>query len=118
MAELLTAWPGEAFPAEGRGLDKVASGSEKLRHLYSAPRLFFSFLQLWDTVRGQLAFQHAGPRPLNCVAFHPEGQMVAVGSWAGSFSLFHVDGLKAAKVRRSRVSLGWKHRRVGVEDTE
>ncbi|XP_019665763.2 telomerase protein component 1 isoform X1 [Ailuropoda melanoleuca] len=54
-------------------------------------------LKLWDTVRGQLAFQHAGPRPLNCVAFHPEGQMVAVGSWAGSFSLFHVDGLKAAK---------------------
>uniref|UniRef100_A0A452TVM3 Telomerase associated protein 1 n=1 Tax=Ursus maritimus TaxID=29073 RepID=A0A452TVM3_URSMA len=54
-------------------------------------------VKLWDTVRGQLAFQHAGPRPLNCVAFHPEGQMVAVGSWAGSFSLFHVDGLKVAK---------------------
>ncbi|XP_032712839.1 telomerase protein component 1 [Lontra canadensis] len=54
-------------------------------------------LKLWDTVRGQLAFQHTCPRPLNCVAFHPEGQMMAVGSWAGSFSFFHVDGLKAAK---------------------
>ncbi|XP_047593275.1 telomerase protein component 1 [Lutra lutra] len=54
-------------------------------------------LKLWDTVRGQLAFQHTCPRPLNCVAFHPEGQMMAVGSWAGSFSFFHVDGLKTAK---------------------
>ncbi|XP_032199046.1 telomerase protein component 1 isoform X2 [Mustela erminea] len=54
-------------------------------------------LKLWDTVRGQLAFQHTCPRPLNCVAFHPEGQVMAVGSWAGSFSFFHVDGLKAAK---------------------
>ncbi|XP_004413083.1 PREDICTED: telomerase protein component 1 [Odobenus rosmarus divergens] len=54
-------------------------------------------LKLWDTVHGQLAFQHTCPWPLNCVAFHPEGQVIAVGSWAGSFSFFHVDGLKATK---------------------
>uniref|UniRef100_A0A673TDN2 Telomerase associated protein 1 n=1 Tax=Suricata suricatta TaxID=37032 RepID=A0A673TDN2_SURSU len=54
-------------------------------------------LKLWDTVRGQLAFEHMCPRPLNCVAFHPEGQVVAIGSWAGSFSFFHMDGLKAIK---------------------
>ncbi|XP_058149817.1 telomerase protein component 1 isoform X1 [Dasypus novemcinctus] len=54
-------------------------------------------LKLWDTVRGQLASQHTCPKPLNCVAFHPEGQVVATGSWAGSFSLFQIDGLKVSK---------------------
>uniref|UniRef100_A0A2K6BX95 Telomerase protein component 1 n=1 Tax=Macaca nemestrina TaxID=9545 RepID=A0A2K6BX95_MACNE len=54
-------------------------------------------LKLWDTVRGQLAFQHTYPKPLNCVAFHPEGQVIATGSWAGSISFFQVDGLKVTK---------------------
>ncbi|KAK2498922.1 hypothetical protein MC885_003950 [Smutsia gigantea] len=54
-------------------------------------------LKLWDTVRGQLAFQHTCPKSLNCVAFHPEGQVIAIGSWAGSFSFYQVDGLKVAK---------------------
>ncbi|KAM9715164.1 telomerase protein component 1 isoform 1-T1 [Dama dama] len=54
-------------------------------------------LKLWDTVRGQLASQHTCPKPLNCVAFHPEGQVIAVGSWAGSFSVFHMDGLRVTK---------------------
>ncbi|XP_057579321.1 telomerase protein component 1 isoform X2 [Hippopotamus amphibius kiboko] len=54
-------------------------------------------LKLWDTVRGQLASQHTCPKPLNCVAFHPEGQGIAIGSWAGSFSVFQVDGLKVTK---------------------
>uniref|UniRef100_A0A2K5N4F1 Telomerase protein component 1 n=1 Tax=Cercocebus atys TaxID=9531 RepID=A0A2K5N4F1_CERAT len=54
-------------------------------------------LKLWDTVRGQLAFQHTYPKPLNCVAFHPEGQVIATGSWAGSISVFQVDGLKVTK---------------------
>ncbi|XP_019487936.1 PREDICTED: telomerase protein component 1 [Hipposideros armiger] len=54
-------------------------------------------LKLWDTVRGQLAFQHTCPKPLNCIAFHPEGRVIAVGSWAGSVSFFQVDGLKVTK---------------------
>ncbi|XP_051678544.2 telomerase protein component 1 isoform X2 [Oryctolagus cuniculus] len=54
-------------------------------------------LKLWDTVRGQLASQHTCPKSLNCVAFHPEGQVIAVGSWAGSFSFFQVDGLRVTK---------------------
>lgn len=93
-----------------------------LRHLYSAFRfLSFSLLQLWDTVRWQLAFEHTCPRPLNCVTFHPEGQVIAIGSWAGSFSFFHVDGLKAIKVRWSCVALGEEaqeggSRRCGVTD--
>ncbi|XP_063093010.1 telomerase protein component 1 isoform X1 [Cavia porcellus] len=54
-------------------------------------------LKLWDTVRGQLSFQHTGAKPLNCLAFHPEGQALATGSWAGSISFFQVEGLKATK---------------------
>ncbi|KAM6181674.1 telomerase protein component 1 [Erethizon dorsatum] len=54
-------------------------------------------LKLWDTVRGQLSFQHTCAKPLNCIAFHPEGQALATGSWAGSVSFFQVDGLKATK---------------------
>eukprot|EP00071_Canis_lupus_P050235 XP_022283792.1 telomerase protein component 1 isoform X2 [Canis lupus familiaris] len=54
-------------------------------------------LKLWDTARGQLAFQHTCARPLNCAAFHPDGHVVAVGSWAGTCSFFGVDGLTAAK---------------------
>uniref|UniRef100_A0A2K6SDJ7 Telomerase protein component 1 n=1 Tax=Saimiri boliviensis boliviensis TaxID=39432 RepID=A0A2K6SDJ7_SAIBB len=58
-------------------------------------------LKLWDTARGQLAFQHTYPKSLNCVAFHPEGQIVATGSWAGSISFFQVDGLKVTKDLRA-----------------
>ncbi|XP_036151924.1 telomerase protein component 1 isoform X1 [Myotis myotis] len=54
-------------------------------------------LKLWDTVHGQLASQHTSPKPVNCVAFHPEGQVLAIGSWAGSCSFFQVDGLKVTK---------------------
>ncbi|XP_057642086.1 telomerase protein component 1 [Chionomys nivalis] len=52
------------------------------------------YLKLWDTVRGQLAFQHTDPKSLNCIAFHPEGQTVATGNWAGRITFFQADGLK------------------------
>ncbi|XP_049624684.1 telomerase protein component 1 [Suncus etruscus] len=54
-------------------------------------------LKLWDTVRGQLASQYTCRRPLNCVAFHPEEQLFAVGSWAGSLSFFQTEGLQVTK---------------------
>lgn len=65
-----------------------------------------SLLQLWDTVHGQLASQHTAPKPVNCVAFHPEGQVLVIGGWAGSCSFFQADGLGVIKVRRSGVALG------------
>ncbi|KAL6032473.1 hypothetical protein STEG23_021751, partial [Scotinomys teguina] len=55
------------------------------------------YLKLWDTVGGQLAFQHTCPKSLNCVAFHPEGQVIATGNWAGSITFFQADGLKVIK---------------------
>ncbi|XP_029437372.1 LOW QUALITY PROTEIN: telomerase protein component 1 [Rhinatrema bivittatum] len=39
------------------------------------------WLKLWDSSRGILLGSWQSPRPLNCVAFHPEGQLLAVGSW-------------------------------------
>ncbi|XP_042557018.1 telomerase protein component 1 [Dipodomys spectabilis] len=54
-------------------------------------------VKLWDTVCGQLAFQHTCPKSLNCIAFHPEGQLIATGSWAGSINFFRVDGLEVIK---------------------
>lgn len=54
-------------------------------------------LQLWDTVQGQLAFQYTHPKSLNCITFHPEGQVVATGNWSGSVTFFQADGLKVTK---------------------
>ncbi|XP_040591714.1 telomerase protein component 1 isoform X2 [Mesocricetus auratus] len=66
------------------------------RHLLATVCLG-GYLKLWDTVDGQLAFRHTCPKSLNCVAFHPEGQVVATGSWAGSITFFQADGLKVIK---------------------
>nr|XP_021494699.1 telomerase protein component 1 isoform X1 [Meriones unguiculatus] len=55
------------------------------------------YLKLWDTVHGQLACQHTCPKSLNCIAFHPEGQVVATGNWAGSVTFFQADGLRVIK---------------------
>ena len=97
-------------------MDEVAPGAlgPSSSGVYSASRVLFPFslLQLWDVVRGQLASQHTCPKPLNCVAFHPEGQVIAVGGWAGSFSFFHVDGLRVTKVRGARCPCSGKHGRV------
>ncbi|KAL1781119.1 telomerase protein component 1 [Sigmodon hispidus] len=54
-------------------------------------------LKLWDTVHGKLAFQHTCPKSLNCIAFHPEGQVVATGNWAGSITFFRADGLEVIR---------------------
>ncbi|XP_074091083.1 telomerase protein component 1 isoform X1 [Macrotis lagotis] len=50
-------------------------------------------LKLWNTVHGKLAAQHLSQKPLNCVAFHPEGQVIITGNWAGHLSVLQVDNL-------------------------
>lgn len=72
---------------------------ETLPFVPSTPIPLLFLLQLWDTVSGQLAFQHTCPKSLNCIAFHPEGQVVATGNWAGSLTFFQADGLKVIKVQ-------------------
>lgn len=55
------------------------------------------YVKLWDTVQGQLAFQYTHPKSLNCITFHPEGQVVATGNWSGIVTFFQADGLKVTK---------------------
>lgn len=43
---------------------------------------------------------------------------MAVGSWDGSFSFFHVDGLRVIKVRGARWPCGGEARESGVEGGE
>ncbi|XP_056665943.1 telomerase protein component 1 [Monodelphis domestica] len=50
-------------------------------------------LKLWDTVHGKLASQHLSQKPLNCVAFHPEEQVITTGNWAGCLSVLRLDSL-------------------------
>ncbi|XP_043840432.1 telomerase protein component 1 [Dromiciops gliroides] len=52
------------------------------------------YLKLWDTINGKLDAQHLSQKPLNCVAFHPEGQVIITGNWAGRLSVLRVDSLK------------------------
>ncbi|XP_036592246.1 telomerase protein component 1 isoform X2 [Trichosurus vulpecula] len=51
-------------------------------------------LKLWDTVHGKLAAQHLSQKPLNSVAFHPEGQVIITGNWAGRLSVLRLDSLR------------------------
>uniref|UniRef100_A0ABM5EIR4 Telomerase protein component 1 isoform X1 n=1 Tax=Pogona vitticeps TaxID=103695 RepID=A0ABM5EIR4_9SAUR len=39
------------------------------------------YLKLWDSTRGELTRKWDSLRPLNCVTFHPDSQLVAVGGW-------------------------------------
>ncbi|KAJ7313021.1 hypothetical protein JRQ81_004283 [Phrynocephalus forsythii] len=39
------------------------------------------YLKLWDSARGELTRKWDSFRPLNCVTFHPNGQLVATGGW-------------------------------------
>ncbi|KAM9066652.1 telomerase protein component 1 isoform X3 [Sarcophilus harrisii] len=52
------------------------------------------YLKLWDTIHGKLAAQHLFQKPLNCVAFHPEGQVIITGNWAGYLSVLQPDSLR------------------------
>uniref|UniRef100_A0A4X2LLE4 Telomerase associated protein 1 n=1 Tax=Vombatus ursinus TaxID=29139 RepID=A0A4X2LLE4_VOMUR len=54
-------------------------------------------LKLWDTVHGKLAAQHLSQKPLNCIAFHPEGQVIITGNWAGRLSVLRLDSLTVTK---------------------
>ncbi|KAL4657224.1 telomerase protein component 1 isoform X1 [Arapaima gigas] len=48
-----------------------------------------SQLKVWALPKGTLAATLISPCPLNCVAFHPEGQIVAVGCWDGCVRLYN-----------------------------
>nr|DBA22762.1 TPA: hypothetical protein GDO54_013771 [Pyxicephalus adspersus] len=55
-------------------------------------------LKSWDTSRYSLLSSTSFPSPLNCVAFHPRGHVVAVGSWDGKISVVHLENWKRSAV--------------------
>ncbi|XP_069044718.1 telomerase protein component 1-like isoform X1 [Lepisosteus oculatus] len=48
-----------------------------------------SQLKVWDVPKGSLCVTLTNPCPLNCVTFHPEGQLVAVGGWDRKIRLWN-----------------------------
>ncbi|XP_078394175.1 telomerase protein component 1-like [Cetorhinus maximus] len=45
--------------------------------------------KVWTVTPGKLNVALANPHPLNCVTFHPEGQLLAAGSWAGEVRIWN-----------------------------
>ncbi|KAM9330786.1 telomerase protein component 1 [Gastrophryne carolinensis] len=48
-------------------------------------------LKLWDTSRYALLSSTSFSSPLNCVAFHPRGHAVVVGSWDGKMAVVRLE---------------------------
>ncbi|XP_023688332.2 telomerase protein component 1 isoform X2 [Paramormyrops kingsleyae] len=46
-------------------------------------------LKVWTCQTGKLAATLTNPSPLNCVTFHSEGQILAVGGWDGGVRLWN-----------------------------
>ncbi|XP_074974999.1 telomerase protein component 1 isoform X6 [Caretta caretta] len=44
-------------------------------------------LKLWDSAQGHLTWELDLSCPLNCAAFHPDGQLVATGGWDGAVTI-------------------------------
>ncbi|XP_078508765.1 telomerase protein component 1 isoform X2 [Lissotriton helveticus] len=47
-------------------------------------------LKLWDSAKGVLVGSHEFSYPLNCVTFHPEGQLIATGSWDSQITILKI----------------------------
>ncbi|XP_018425525.1 PREDICTED: telomerase protein component 1 [Nanorana parkeri] len=55
-------------------------------------------LKTWDTSRYSPLSSTSFSSPLNCVAFHPRGHVVAVGSWDGKISVVRLENWKRSAV--------------------
>ncbi|CAI9574217.1 unnamed protein product [Staurois parvus] len=55
-------------------------------------------LKSWDISRCSLLSSTSFSSPLNCVAFHPRGHVVAVGSWDGKISVVRLENWKRSAV--------------------
>ncbi|XP_051779107.1 telomerase protein component 1 isoform X1 [Erpetoichthys calabaricus] len=45
-------------------------------------------LKVWNGSKGSLAASLSNPSPLNCVSFHPNGQLIALGRWDRSIGIW------------------------------
>ncbi|XP_039206037.1 telomerase protein component 1 isoform X2 [Crotalus tigris] len=57
-------------------------------------------LKLWEAAQGHVLHQWDFPCPLNCVTFHPMGQLVATGGWDRSVTVLDANGISKISVMK------------------
>ncbi|CAI5791130.1 telomerase protein component 1 isoform X1 [Podarcis lilfordi] len=57
-------------------------------------------LKLWESTHGQLTHERDCLCPLNCVAFHPEGQLVATGGWDRTVTVLDANEMSVTSVMK------------------
>ncbi|XP_065422568.1 telomerase protein component 1-like [Chrysemys picta bellii] len=55
-------------------------------------------LKLWDSAQGHLTWELDLSCPLNCAAFHPDGQLVATGGWDGAVTTLGLQNRSVSSV--------------------
>ncbi|XP_065421608.1 telomerase protein component 1 isoform X3 [Chrysemys picta bellii] len=55
-------------------------------------------LKLWDSAQGHLTWELDLSCPLNCAAFHPDGQLVATGGWDGAVTILGLQNRSVSSV--------------------
>ncbi|KAL7977632.1 hypothetical protein Chor_009581 [Crotalus horridus] len=55
---------------------------------------------LWEAAQGHVLHQWDFPCPLNCVTFHPMGQLVATGGWDRSVTVLDANGISKISVMK------------------
>ncbi|XP_013912038.1 PREDICTED: telomerase protein component 1-like [Thamnophis sirtalis] len=61
-------------------------------------------LKLWEAARGHVLHQWDFSCPLNCVTFHPNSQLVAVGGWDRSVAVLDTNGMSKISVMKDHDS--------------
>uniref|UniRef100_A0A8D0L1C8 Uncharacterized protein n=1 Tax=Sphenodon punctatus TaxID=8508 RepID=A0A8D0L1C8_SPHPU len=54
------------------------------------------YLKLWNSSQGQLTWEREFSCPLNCVTFHPDGQLVATGGWDATVTIVNLNSMSVA----------------------
>ncbi|XP_039355049.1 telomerase protein component 1 isoform X3 [Mauremys reevesii] len=54
--------------------------------------------KLWDSAKGHLTWELDLSCPLNCAAFHPDGQLVATGGWDGAVTILGLQNRSVSSV--------------------
>ncbi|XP_070582909.1 telomerase protein component 1 [Erythrolamprus reginae] len=57
-------------------------------------------LKLWDAAQGHVLHQWDSSCPLNCVTFHPNSQLVAIGGWDRSVIVLDINGMSKISVMK------------------
>ncbi|XP_042331949.1 telomerase protein component 1 isoform X2 [Sceloporus undulatus] len=58
------------------------------------------YLKLWDTIQSHQTHQRDSLCPLNCVTFHPKGQLVATGGWDKTVTILDASDMRVISVMK------------------